>query len=210
MDRVLVLMCLAGCIIYEDTTHVIVRDVAAVDTTIRPYEPRYERSWIECAAGMIDIWCGDCLATKRKPLVTEGHELIIDGTRAQLQLDGDRIALHFDLDDRYVCGPRRGRGTGYCTRPALAIQLATPRGNVDAIRYEHRVSSANGTDSGVDMIVFGSVWTVAGALLGLLGAHVHEGGVIGSGLAMMAIGGTGIGFGVHFANAHDTITTTTP
>ena len=199
-----------GCVIYDNSTHLVVRDPNAVTATIRPYEHEYDRSWIERSAdGAIDVWCAECSPDKRKTY-TKGREITVTGTPAEhLHIDGDQVTLHVDYQDLYVCGPRRGRHTRVCWKPALAVDLVTPRSNVESIRYDHLFSSANAGDHGAAMIATASVWSAFGVLLIALGIHDREGEVIGIGIGMLPIGIALGGYGIYNARAHDTVTNIT-
>lgn len=204
--RILVLLWCAGCVLYDDTTRVKVRDPAAVVATIHPDEPRYGDSWIaRDDPGALDVWCPSCAWIKRRTPIAH-NELALDGKPDELlKVDGAGIHMRFDFNDRFGCGRRRS-----CVRRALEVDLDTPRSNIETIRYEHRISSRNGESSARSLIGFGVGYAVAGALLAGFGVHVHERVVFGVGLAMITIGGGAAGFGLHLARAMDTITPISP
>ena len=211
MARLVVLVIFAaGCVVYDDSTHVVVRDPTAVTAAIQP-DPEHAHSWVErSTGGAIDVWCADCRAIEHK-LFTVDHELVVPGKPSdRVRLDGDRLAVDFTYDDRYTCGPPAGkrRRAPTCLEPAIAIELVTPRTNVESIRAEHRVSPSNGHHGAAQMFGFAAVWTAIAVTLGAFGVHDHDDLLIGAGLGALALGGISATVGVDYATAHDTITTT--
>jgi hypothetical protein len=208
------LVWLTGCVLYDDTTRVRIRDPAAVIATIHPDAPRYADAWIGRDNRVaIDVWCPSCMTIKHKTPLTNS-EFVLDGTPAEvLGLDGDRIRLRFDLFDKYGHYDGYGRCRSRpCVHHVLTVDFETPRSNVETIRYEHLVSPRNGGAS-TSGLVTSIAFAVAGAMLVSLGAYLeerHEPGAglsIGSGVGMMMFGGAFTGLELHERRAIDMSTT---
>ena len=208
---------LTGCVLYDDTTRVRIRDPAAVIATVHPDAPRYADAWIGRDDPVaLDVWCPSCVTVKRKtPLAN--NELVLDGTPAELLTrDGDRVRLRFDFFDKY--GHYDGNGRCHprpCLHHVLAVDFETPSSNVETIRYEHLVSPRNNVPS-IAGLIPPLAFAIAGAMLVSWGVYLDERGErgtgvpIGSGAAMIVVGGTLTGLDLHAMRAVDAITMIPP
>jgi hypothetical protein len=211
--RAFVALGLAGCVIRNDITHVVLRDPARVavanilpigaargdiPATVPPYIGSAEiGSWVErdgsdasdplepATPAALVAWCPKCIGTRRL--------VVVDRPALELRGTADEL-LHWDGDDlhiRWIFDAARRRGRHYIHEPHIALDLVTPRSNVESIDYEAHVQRQS--DDGpfeIGGMVWMGVWAAGGGALLGVGVHEHEIGLDVAGGAMIAIGVT--------------------
>jgi hypothetical protein len=224
--RILVAFALAGCVIRNDITHVVLRDPTNVAVAgilpigsdrgeiparVPPYINAPETgSWVERDARdasdplesptppEIVAWCPKCINTRRL-VVVDKPELDLDGSAADLlHFDGDELHIKWIFNEHH-----HHRRFGYLV-PRIALDLVTPRSNVASIDYESHVQRNPGEGPlEISGMAWMGVWAAGcGALMGL-GVHEHDSFITTTGAIMVTLGVTALALMIREYRARD-------
>jgi hypothetical protein len=198
---------LAGCVIRNDITHVVLRDVSkiaidAAGTTIMPigsasgevpafaylaaplygsYVERYVAGSSDPALpeppGAIAAWCPLCAGVQRR-VVVDVPTLELAGTPdSVLRVEGDTVHIPWIFDER-LRGHRQWHSV-----PRIALDVVTPRDNIASIDYERHVDKRGATG----LIGPAGFMLLGGAAFGY-GVYEHQTAVAVAGGALLALG----------------------
>ncbi|HEY1548926.1 MAG TPA: hypothetical protein VGG28_13975 [Kofleriaceae bacterium] len=224
--KTLVALALAGCVIRNDITHVVLRDPMTVAVAgilpvgsdrgeIPPTSPPYldtpdTGSWIERDGSdasdpleaptppSIVVWCPKCPGTRRLVLIDKPALELSGRASDLLRFDGD------DLHIRWMFDVHHGRRRHGYTTHHIALDLVTPRSNVVSIDYESHVQrSDDDAPFEIGGMVWMGLWAAGGATLVGVGVHEHQADLEVAGSIVIAIGLAALSLLVHEYRARD-------
>jgi hypothetical protein len=157
--RAVLLVVFAGCVNYDETVHVHVRDPAQV-TVLEPTEHGVTLSREERT---VTAHCAWCEYDDQRFVVTPWASVDLVGDADTIERVGSDVHMRY----AYVAPLPCYRRSGLCERPAFSIDVTTPRSNITAIDFERRVSRAHGEMIGAKAGIVAGVFAnlVGGALL---------------------------------------------
>lgn len=221
----LVVMLATGCVAYDETLHVHVRDPAQVAVAVEtpagprtlveagasaradvpPAAPPYHEdarggAWVSREGSALVAHCDWCAYDDVRRVIRYGGEIDLPGGPGMLRRDGDLLHMRYD----YIAPLPCRRHHGLCERPAFTLELELPRSNVDSIDYERKVSRDHGELIGAKIAMgFGSVF--AAAKLGLVAWGIADSGGKAR-VALVSLGGAfTLGGGGFFAQGLSTL-----
>jgi hypothetical protein len=200
----------AGCIAYDETVHVRVRDPAAV--TVAVDTPAGERTLVGVGSGGADespvpgtappylenardgaslerrgtdvvAVCTWCEWPRERTVIAGAGAIELAGTPRMVRRIGDRTRMTY----RYVAMLPCHRHRGLCDRPAFELQLDTPHDNVAEIDFQRRVARDHGELTGAKIAVgWGLAFVASG--LAMIGYYDLAGGTSASPAKWAAFG----------------------
>ena len=226
MPRALVAIGLAGCVIRNDITHVVLRDptnvaiagilpIGSARGEIPPTMPPYTDapdvgSWVERDAKddsdplerptpeSIVAWCPKCRYTRRLVIVDKPELDFAGSASERLRFAGD------DLHIRWTFDILHGRRHHTYTVPHIVLDVVTPRSNVASIDYESHVQRNPGDASlEISGMAWMGVWAAGGGALIGLGAHEHDAFISTTGAIMVTLGVTALALMIREYRARD-------
>jgi hypothetical protein len=235
MRAIGIVVLLTGCVVYDETVHVHLRDPHAV--TVSVATPSGERELAGSAAEIpptappyledgrvgasvirdsdgITALCPWCEWSGERPVVTSDGEVDLVGTPSHIRRIGDVTRMTF----QYVAPLHCHHHGGLCDRPAFELEVDTPHDNVARIEFERRVARDHGELIGAKL---GVGWGLLFVTMGLAGIGYFDvageakgssakWAVLGVGGAFITIGGSFTWIGVKTLRAQDSLTSVTP
>jgi hypothetical protein len=231
MRRLALLACvLGGCVAYDETVHVRLRDPSAVaisagqpllgehadgsaelPATMPPYlEEAQQGATVTRAEGATWAHCSWCGYDQDRFVVDRAGRIDLVGTPSTITGAGGRVRMRY----AYVAPLPCRRSGGLCERPAFELVLDTPRANVLAIDFDRRVETAHGERIGAKIgLVTGILTAALGAslityydLAGGTNSHTAKLAVLGVGGGFLAVGGFFTIVSTTMLRAHDSDT----
>ena len=176
-----VLLLLAGCVAYDESVHVKLRDPAHVQVSVAtpdgrmvldderivvpatepPYlEEAQKGAMVERRGNAIVAMCTWCEWRREQLVVAADGDVWFLGTPERVQRLGDLTRVLVS----YIAPLPCHRGGGLCERAAFELAVDTPHDNVEGITFERHVATAHGELFGAKL---GIGWGVTFIALGL-------------------------------------------
>jgi len=198
---------ITGCVAYDETVHVHVRDPRQVTvvTTGEGERPDPGAQLEYTPLGGVIAHCAWCEYDSERRVVSTAGAIDLVGDPGVLARVGDHLEMRFD----YVAPLPCTRHHGLCERPAFALALDTPEANVTGVDFERKVSISHGEMIGAKLgVAAGVVSTALGLVLGgyvLASSSSTSAREMGLGVAsgFVVVGGTFLVAGLSTLTASD-------